>query len=69
MQVTYLIKFSTQNKKRISKTQQQNHDELIKNWAKRVPVMAQWLTNPTSNHEVVGSSLGLAQWVNNLALL
>ena len=28
-----------------------------------VPVMAQWLTNPTRNHEVVGSVPGLAQWV------
>jgi len=26
-----------------------------------VPVMAQWLTNPTRNHEVPGSIPGLAQ--------
>ena len=28
-----------------------------------VPVVAQWLTNPTRNHEVVGSIPGLIQWV------
>ena len=30
--------------------------------------MAQWLTNPTGNHEVSGSIPCLTQWVKDLAL-
>ena len=33
-----------------------------------VPVVAQWLTNPTGNHEVAGLVPALAQWVNDPAL-
>ena len=33
-----------------------------------VSVVLPWLTNPTRNHEVVGSVPALAQWVNDPAL-
>ena len=34
-----------------------------------VPVVAQWSTNPTRNHEVAHSIPCLAQWVKDLELL
>ena len=37
--------------------------------ATRVPIMAQWLTNPARNHEVADLIPGLTQWVKDLALL
>ena len=41
---------------------------VIKMNKRGVPVVAQWLTNPTRNHEVAGSVPALAQWVNDPAL-
>ena len=33
-----------------------------------VPIVAQWLMNPTSNLEVAGLNHGIAQWVKDLVL-
>ena len=33
-----------------------------------VPVVVQWLANPTKNHEVAGSIPGLTQCIKDLAL-
>ena len=40
---------------------------IIRNQKEGVAVVAQWLTNPTRNHEVAGLIPDLAQWVNNPA--
>ena len=46
----------------------QNSTTPVKNIATGVPIVVQWLTNPTRNHEVVGSIPGFAQWVKDPAL-
>ena len=39
-----------------------------KNASLGVPIVAQWLTNPTRKHEVAGLVPGLAQWVKDPVL-
>ena len=44
------------------------HLPLQKKWGHGVPIVVQWLMNPTRNREVEGLIPGLAQWVKDLAL-
>ena len=53
------------NSKKVSKRKIINEEE---NKSQGVPIVAQWLTNPTRNHEVAGSVPALAQWVKDPVL-
>ena len=51
-----------------AKPQRQRAGAILKRVSLGVPVVAQWLTNPTRNREVAGSVPGLAPWVKDPAL-
>ena len=53
----------------LSRNLKRQRDQLLESTKRGVPVVAQWLTNPTRNHEVAGSVPALAQWVKDPALL
>ena len=50
------------------KTKRKEDKDVYKTQLYGVPVVAQWLMNPTRKHEVVGSVPALAQWVKDPAL-
>ena len=49
-------------------TQAKVEGKAIEKVHSRMPIMAQWLTNPTSIHEDPGSSPGHAQWIKDPVL-
>ena len=53
-----------QKQRRKKKEKKKRKKKDIKKYA-GIPVVAQWLMNPTGNHEVSGSIPGLAQWGSN----
>ena len=60
--------YAREQPKEIAKRQKKKYIHYFQTNFPGVPVVAQWLTNPTRNHEVAGSVPALAQWVNDPAL-
>ena len=60
--------FSIDAEKAFDKIQHPFLIKILQKVGTGVPVVAQWLTNPTRNHEVAGSIPALAQWVNDPGL-
>ena len=64
----FLLKKQTPNKTNTPPQKKNPQRLVLKKACPGVPIMAQWLANPTKNPEVVGSVPALAQWVGDLAL-